>query len=73
MPMERNKQEDNGCFNIHNVEFYNPAPRQIKCLSFNKKTYRLAVSRLVKPTKSVNKLDPFDELHEKKIVTLQGR
>lgn len=42
-----NGNEENGCFNVHNVGFYNLAPRQIKCLSFNKKTLRLAVSRLV--------------------------
>ncbi|KAG4075374.1 hypothetical protein HA402_003165 [Bradysia odoriphaga] len=40
-----NKNKSFGHFKIHNVEFYHPAPRQIKCLSYNRKTSRLAVSR----------------------------
>ncbi|XP_037034605.1 U3 small nucleolar RNA-associated protein 4 homolog [Bradysia coprophila] len=39
------KNKSSGHFKIHNVGFYHPAPRQIKCLSYNRRTSKLAVSR----------------------------
>lgn len=35
-----------GEFKIHSVGFYNLAPRQIKCMSYNKEKEKLAVVRL---------------------------
>lgn len=43
--MEEDKP--NGEFKIHNVGFYNLAPREIKCISYNKNDKKLAISRLV--------------------------
>lgn len=50
-----------GHFKIHNIGFYNPAPRQITCLCYNKNEYKLAVSRLVEMERNPQTLDRLNK------------
>lgn len=45
--MKANDRERDGIKKIHNVRFYNLAPRPINCLAYNKLSGKLAVSRFV--------------------------
>lgn len=56
-----------GEFKIHNVGFYNLAPRGIKCLSYNQNKYKLAVARLV-----FNKSEQ-STINSTKLLLLKGR
>lgn len=44
---DKNNQTQTGICKIHNARFYNLSPRSINYIVYNKKSHKLALSRLV--------------------------